>query len=240
MGAWSRELDEAQASRSPRPPKHRSSFILNTRGRLQTALRALVKQGGVPYAPNLLQEANRIAMAVWESLDRTQPLYETDNWLAKAVNHPAGSITEFWLESLSLWGKQQDPRPDTLGDEYQVALLKIVEDHTLVGRLGKTLLARHLAFISAVDHGWADARLVPLLKRPDDPDFHAVWNGFLYGGLNPPLADALRSAFLDAVSRMNSMFPNQEWPRQQFVRFVRDHGDFLRRGPPRFLDSQVL
>ena len=121
MSAWSRELDE---------PKHRE--VLDRLRMIELypkharsvadALRALVKQGGLPYAPNLLDEANQIATAVWDSLDRTEPLYETDNWLAKAVNHPAGSITDFWLESLSLWGKQQDPRPDTLGDEYQVGV----------------------------------------------------------------------------------------------------------------------
>ncbi len=236
MSAWSRELDE---------PKHRE--VLERMSMIELypkharsvadALRSLVKQGGLPYAPNLLDEANQIATAVWDSLDRTEPLYETDNWLGKAVNHPAGSITDFWLESLSLWGKQQDPRPDTLGDEYQAALVSIVQDDTLIGRLGKTVLTRHLAFIFAVDQMWAAANMVPLFEHPDDPDYEAVWNGFLHGGhLNPHLADALRSAFLDAVSRMNSMFPNQEWPRQQFVRLYAIMAIFFVEAP---LDSWI-
>ena len=236
MTAWSRELGELKhrevldrLSIIELYPKHARSVA--------DCLRALVKQGGLPYAPNLLDEANQIATAVWDSLDRTEPLYETDNWLDKAVNHPAGSITDFWLESLSLWGKQQDPRPDTLGDEYQTALGSIVQDDTLIGRLGRTVLARQLAFIFAVDHEWAAARLVPLLKRPDDPDYQAVWNGYLHGGhLNPHLADALRSAFLDAVSRMNSTFPNQEWPRQQFVRLYAIMAIFFVEAP---LDSWI-
>ena len=236
MGAWSRELDG---------PKHREVldrlrvielYPKHARS-VADALRALVKQGGLPYAPDMLQEANRIAEAVWDSLDPTEPLYETDNWLGKALDHPAGAITEFWLESLSLWVRRQTSRPEALGDEYRVALSRIVQDDTLVGRLGKTVLARHLAFISAVDHRWADARLVPLLKQPDEPDYQAVWSGFLYGAhLNPPLADALRSAFLDAVSRMNSMFPNQEWPRQQFVRLYAIMAIFFVEAP---LDSWI-
>ena len=54
--------------------------------------------------------------------------------------------------------------------------------------------------------------------------------------INPHLADALRSAFLDAVSRMNSMFPNQEWPRQQFVRLYAIMAIFFVEAP---LDSWI-
>ncbi len=218
MSAWSRELE----------PKHREvlerlsmiELYPKHAGSVADALRALVKQGGLPYAPNLLQEANEIAVAIWDSLDRTETLSETDNWLGKAINHPAGSITEFWLESLSLWGKQQDPSPDALGDDYQTALCRIVQDNTLVGRLGKAVLARYLRFILAVDEKWTRENLIPSFENTDDEDYCALWHGLVCGGpVSPQMAEALEDAFLNAVLHKETLFPNEGKLREAFIGF---------------------
>ena len=219
MGAWTRELDVA---------KHREVLDrLNTPAlhskqaqSVADVLRGLVKQGGLPYAPKLLDEANEIAVAVWECLDRNESSSEVRDWLGKAINHAAGNITEFWLESLSLWGKQQTPRPDTLGDEYHAALLKIVRDSTLVGTLGKTILARHLRFIMAVDENWTRQHLIPSFENTDDEDYCAVWHGFVYGGpVSPQMAEALEDAFLNAVPHLETVFPNEGNLREAFIGF---------------------
>ena len=245
MSAWSRELDE-QKHREVLDRLSMIELYAKHARSVAYALRALVKQGGLPYAPNLLQEANEIAVAIWDSLDRTETLSETDNWLGKAINHPAGSITEFWLESVSLWGKQQDPRPETLGDEYQAALWRIIQDDTLIGRLGKTVLARHLAFIFAVDQMWAAANMVPLFEHPDDPDYEAVWNGFLHGGsLSPRLANALMSAFLEVISRVGDLFPNNECQRKRFASLYAIMATYFVEAPldlwiPKFFETAEL
>ena len=184
------------------------------------ALRSLVKQGGTPYAPNLLQEANQIAKALWDRLDRNETLSKADNWLGKAISHPAGSITEFWLESLSSWGKQQDPSPESLGEEYLSALSRIVSDETLAGRFGRAVLARHLWFLFCIDENWARANLVPPFEDTDNEDYCALWHGFVSGGpVSPQMAEALEDAFLMAVQHMKTLFPNEGYLREAFIRF---------------------
>ena len=218
MQAWSRELDV---------DRHRSVLGRLSNVKLYTkhpqpvadALCALVKDGGLPYAPELLGEANRLATALWDCLDQSQPSLIEGNWFAKAINHPAGVLAEFWLQSLALWQRQQEPRPDSLGDQYNLALSRIVQDTTSVGILGKAVIASRLGFMLATDEDWAKQCLVPLFECEDGDNRQAVWDGFLYGRLDPQVADSMKDAFLTGVSWMGDLFPDEGDVRQRFVTF---------------------
>ena len=116
------------------------------------------------------------------------------------MNHPAGVLTQFWLESLSLGRKQQDPVPDVLSDEYRTALSGIVQDKTLAGRLGRSVLGRSLSFLWEADENWAKENLLPLFEDDEQADdYQALWDGFLYSPL-PRMAELMTDAFLKAVS----------------------------------------
>ena len=216
MRAWSRELDET---------KHRQVFdrldktelYANHARSVADALYALVKDGGVTYAAGLLEGANQLAIDLWGSIDEDEPLSGVDDWLLQAINHPAGVVTQYWVASLALWRKQQDPRPRSLGDEYSAAFSGIVEDKTLNGRLGKAVLASQLGFILAADENWATENLIPLFDFASEDDRRAVWDGFTYCNLNPQVADALEDSFLRAVSTMGTLFPDQDGTRKRFV-----------------------
>ena len=183
------------------------------------ALCALVRDGGLPYAAELLTEANELGVALWDGLDRSQPMQRERDWLFRAINHPAGVLAEFWLQSLALWQRQQEPRPDSLGDQYNLALSKIVQDTTSVGILGKAVIASRLGFMLATDEDWAKQCLVPLFECEDGDNRQAVWDGFLYGPLNPQVADSMKDAFLTGVSWMGDLFPDEGDVRQRFVTF---------------------
>lgn len=244
MRAWSRELDVN---------KHR--IVL---GRLRNAelysrharpvadtLCTLVKDGGLPYAAELLEEANELAVALWDSLDRSEPIERERGWLFRAMNHPAGVVAEFWLQSLSLWQERRDPRSDPLGGEYQLALSEIVQDATSVGRLGKAIIASRLGFILAVDEDWTKRYLVPLFDCKDADDRQAAWDGFLYGPLNPSVADSMKDAFLTGVSSMGELFDEESDLRQQFVTFYAGMVTYFVDQPlevwiPRFFDNAQL
>ena len=216
MRAWSRELDET---------KHRQVFdrlaktelYANHARSVADALYALVKDGGVTYAAGLLEGANQLAIDLWGSIDEDEPLSGVDDWLFQAINHPAGVVTQFWVASLALWRKQQDPRPRSLGDEYSAAFSGIIQDKTLNGRLGEAVLTSQLGFILAADENWATENLIPLFDSASEDERRAVWDGFTYCNLNPQVADALEDSFLRAVSTMGTLFPNQDRTRERFV-----------------------
>ena len=219
ISAWSRELDEA---------KHREVLRRLARTELYSkqaqavadGLHALVKGGGVSYASELLAEANQLAITLWDRLDRFELSFDSDDWFRRAINHPAGIVAQFWIESLSLWGRQQDPRPETLGEEYRTAFSTIMSDDTIAGRLGTAVLGRHLGFFLAIDENWGKDHLIPSFENANGEDYCAIWHGFLYGGfLDPQVAKALEDAFLKAVSSMASLFPTEGKLREKFIAF---------------------
>ena len=175
---------------------------------IANALYTLVKNGGLPYALNLLPQANKIAEALWRCLERNEPIAEQDN--------PAGILVLFWLSGFSLWRKEQDPNPTALSDDYRMTLSDILQDQHPPGRSGRTVLAGNFAFLLAVDGVWTQENLLPLFE-PDSDDFQAAWDGFLTrGNLNPDVADAMADLFLKAVERIDSDLSGQ---RGQFIKY---------------------
>ena len=180
----------------------------------------LVKDGGTPCALDLLPQANKIAVALWDNINRDDPYEKMPDWLASAIKHPAGTLAQFWLESLSLWRKHQDPAPDQLDGDYLAALSKIVKDRTIAGRLGKSVLAGYFASLLEIDENWTKENLLPLFYRKnhsDADDYKAIWDGFLtWRRLIPSVAELLSEAFLDAVQQINRDLSEQK-RRNRFI-----------------------
>ena len=179
-------------------------------------LYTLVRHDGPSYGSDLFPQANEIAAALWHDLDRTEPIEESDDWFKSASSHPAWELANFWLSGFSLWLKHQDPRPTVLSGEYRAALLDIVGDRSLTGKLGRTILTSDFAFLLAVDEAWTREYLLPLFG-PDSDDFQAAWSGFLTGGrLIPVVAEVMTDPFLKAVEEIGSDLFNQ---RYRFIEY---------------------
>ena len=150
--------------------------------------------------------AEKLANALWDHLDRCEAIKGGGNdWLTHAISHPAGMLTKFWLQSLSLWRNRQAPAPHTLNDEYRAVLSKIVQDESDIGRLGRAVLARCTAFLLGADENWTKQHLLPLFENRDDlSEYSAVWDGLLYGQVNLQVREVMGQAFLEAASHMQA------------------------------------
>ena len=214
---WAEEIGENRSSEVFHRLQNSNLYQKHSRG-VANILCALVKDGGIPCALELLPQANKIAVALWANLDPDHPYDKMSDWLMSAINHPAGTLAQFWLESLFLWRKHQDPAPNQLDGDYLAALSKIVEDQTIVGRLGKTILAGHFAPLLEIDESWTKKNLLPLFfkkNHSDADDYKAIWDGFLtLGRLPPSVAELLDEAFLEAVQYINSDLSDQ---RDRFI-----------------------
>ncbi len=216
MQAWSRELS-AEKHRLVLDRLSNAKLYATHARPVADALRAFVTDDGPPYAAELLAEANAVAAALWNCLDLRQPMYEERDWMFRAINHPAGVLAEFWLRSLVLWRKQQDPPPTSLGHQYKEVLSAIAQDATSADTLGKAFLASQLPFIMAADEDWAKQYMVPLFDSENAETRQAVWQGFLYGHLTPQIADCMKDAFLSVTSSMTDLFSDEGEARRQFV-----------------------
>lgn len=165
-------------------------------------LYALVRDGGKPFALGLLEQANSIALPVWKVLEVTTQDEVMEDWLSRAINRPAGVIVEFWINGLSLLMQGKTGPERVLPENYRQWFTLVVQDSTVNGGLGRSLIASQTAFLFSLDETWTREHVIPLFSEPDRQKFIQAWDGFLmWGRLYPELADALMPAFVAAMPR---------------------------------------
>lgn len=171
-------------------------------------LYSLVKDGGRPFATELLPEANAIAERLWAAVGHTDDADFDDDWLTRAINRPAGVLIEYWLGALTLALKGKEGTERTLPDYYRDRFTAAVQDASSNGAYARALLASQSAYLFRVDEGWTREHLLPLFQHPDRRVFAQAWHGFLaWGRLYPDLIDALLPAFIEAIARAQTDLP---------------------------------
>ncbi|MDH4610332.1 DUF4020 domain-containing protein [Pseudomonas sp. BN102] len=221
---WSAVIGGLQES-NPAIEEWRALLLIVSRQELYEAhpsdiarlLFALVKDGGKPFALDLLDEANGVALPVWQALLPDAHDEEIDDWLSRAINRPAGVIVEFWLNSLTLLMRGRTGVERTLPENYRQWFTMVTQEATSKGGLGRSLLASQTAFLFGLDEGWTRQHIIPLFSDDDPKKFAQAWDGFLvWGRLYPALAEALLPAFLGAIARIGADLPRQQ---SRFIEF---------------------
>ena len=233
IGGWYRS--EGKAGTDLTEEQYRKALEWMKRGRLHgkikidnaiaRTLQALVINGGTKYASELLAEANPVASALWEKLDK----------------YNAGVLMEYWLGGLWIKFKESDSASSGLKkEEWRDAFEKVLEDSTKKGNNGKTALAREFSILLHLDEAWTIENLLPLFSSRNDAEFEAAWAGLLWPrmrfdeGTANALCDPtlmaierilpnynLRSSFIDFYTRMAEGFiedPLEKWIPEFFKR----------------------
>lgn len=174
-------------------------------------LKNLVENDDNPYSLDLLSKTDGIAEALWQNLDCPElQLGEETDWLGEAINSVAGILALYWLNSLSLWRRQQKTPPKKFCIKYHRILSTLVQDPTVNGSLVRSVLASQFAFLLSSDEAWTQEYLLPLFTSKDTTDFQVVWNGFLaWGQINPEVVELLEEPFLEAIERIEKELPSQ-------------------------------
>lgn len=170
----------------------------------------LVKDGGKPFASELLAIANPIAENLWIALAPDDDADFDNNWLTRAVNRPGGVLVEYWLAALSLTLKDKVGSDWAMPAYYRERFTEAIHDPASKGAHARSLLASQAAFLFRLDEDWVREHLIPLFQNADSRIFAQAWHGFLaWGRLYPPLVEALLPAFLAAVARAPADLPEQ-------------------------------
>ena len=172
-------------------------------------LLALVEEGSVSYASSLLSEANQLAELLWSSATDAEvpPEMSEEDWLGKPLTHPAGTLAQFWIKSLSFWYGQQDTKPCSLPPEYLTPLSTILGDNTLAGQVGIMALTERIQLLMDVDQGWCLNSLIPVFYQSESPKYRFAWHGLTPSTFSTCVADKLQDAFLEAASNIDQLFP---------------------------------
>ena len=181
-------------------------------------LATLVKEGNLTHKSGLLSKANQVTTKVWDNIDESEMVGAMWDWYSKAINHPAGMLTGFWMHSLSIWYNEQDPHLQGISQEYLEFMDKIVREDSTEGRMAKSVMAREIGFLTAVDEQWVREHLMPLFDSEKKDDRLAVWESSFYGALFPAVATNLEAPLLNALADMDELFPEGTKSRENFVR----------------------
>lgn len=184
---------------------------------LANLLYALVKDGGKPFAIDVLERASDIALPLWHALEADAQDEATSDWLSKAINRPAGIIVEFWINSLGLHVREKTGADRVMPERYRDWFTLVLHDATSKGGMGRSVLASQAAFLFSLDEAWTRQHVIPLFSDPDRQKFSQAWDGFLvWGRLNPSLVEALLPAFIAAIRRLAADVGDH---RRRFIEF---------------------
>jgi hypothetical protein len=143
--------------------------------------------------------ARQLAVKIWAMIADAPAGQEAENWLAKAINHPAGQLAQFWVSAIAAdW--------QAVGDNW-TGLPTVVRDQLgamLGGEAGRTemaevIFASQLHFFHAADSEWCLEHVLPLLDWTDPARARRTWDGFLTWGR--PDGQLLAAGLLDQYVR---------------------------------------
>lgn len=137
-----------------------------------------------PIPSNLVDKAKLLADGIWNRCENVPVGSVSDqiDWLGRAINHPAGQLVEFYLQSMAILqraGSLTDERRST----YQQSFTRAVESSSPGAQLARIVVASQAHYLFAIDEQWTRDRVFPLLDpRQDEQRATQCWNGYLYWG----------------------------------------------------------
>lgn len=143
------------------------------------------EEGALPEGQ--LERALGLGLKILNDCPLAEPEDDTPRrWLDRAINHPGGKLTEFFLHALAgEWRQHQDDWVGLPG-VYRDLLARVLERDSFAKRLGAVVLASQFHFLYAADREWAVENVLPLfgwetnIQRAEE-----AWHGFLvWGRLN--------------------------------------------------------
>jgi hypothetical protein len=175
--------------------------------------------------------AKVVARKAWAAAERSdRGSEESDDWVFVAINHPAGTLLEFWLRALSKARQQLGDQWKGLPPEDEEFLSRVVSGSSCAAELGRVLIASQLNLLYSLDERWTVQSVVPLfsvsvgLKRAVQ-----AWHGFLtWGGWDDRLLTHLLPKYEEAFPALAASFGKA---REQFCNHLAGIALFSKTDP---------
>ena len=203
-----------------------SKLYQENSGDIADVLRRLLEENNSENVTGLLDKIHEIATALYPYTAAVQVqdisynihiqgILPDTSWFTKAINHPSGKLTRFWIDSIAHWHRQQEVPPQELSPKYRCALDIIIKDNGVSGKLSRVILFSQLHLLYHVDDTWVKQHLLCLLDAKHQ-DFLPAWDGLTFSMyLSPQLFELLQDRLIGALQRCS-----QEFPEDMLKRFV--------------------
>ena len=147
--------------------------------------------------------ARLLAAKVWTVVAGSGSGINAESWLARAINHPAGRLTQFWVKAIAAdWqaaGDSWSGLPEAIREQVE-AMLTGSDDKVAMAEI---VFASQLHFFRAADSAWCLDHVLPLLDWAYPARARRTWDGFLMWGRfdDQLLAAGLLDQYVKAASR---------------------------------------
>jgi hypothetical protein len=161
---------------------------------------------GHPTDWSAVPEARDLARDLWPlTADEPAELAEVE-WLARAINHSAGNLAEFWLHVIQHDWRANEDDWSGLTPEHREALETMLDGpaHEIRTQMADVICASRLHFLFAADADWTATHVLPLLDWSDQTRARHSWNAFTaWGRWSDQMLDAgLMEHYLAAVDHI--------------------------------------
>ena len=198
--AWQEiPMDEVQWQRVIEFLKVQSELYPLNRNEIADFLLHGIKRGEGRIPLTLLPDAEKVAESLWNLLEiDREEIVDTDDWLIKAINHPGGKVTEFYLHALS------EQRTEFIPEDCKQKLNKVISGKSYASQMGKIILTSQLNFLFYLDPDWTKANIIPLLNWSiDERQAQQAWHGYaIWGRWNDRLLEDLMPLYRQTFSRL--------------------------------------
>lgn len=143
-----------------------------------------VRSATAPIPADFIDEAKSLADAIWSCCENAAPapLGDQVDWLARAINHPAGELIEFYLQAMVILQRAKLLTEARRG-EYEQAFTRAINGPSGAAQLARIVVASQAHFLFAVSEQWTRNHLFPLLDPgQDEQRARQCWHGYLYWG----------------------------------------------------------
>ncbi len=127
------------------------------------------------------------------------------DWVSRAINHPAGRITLFWLSWLARQRREAGTSWNGIPTGVRTTLESLLIDDSYAAELGRVLLASQLNLLFSIDESWTKSHILPLFDWTVDGKRAAqAFHGFLtWGQQTEPLLPYLLPLYDKAFSHIS-------------------------------------
>jgi hypothetical protein len=163
--------------------------------------------------------AKTLARATWNALPGKEPT-DDDDWLQRALNHPAGWLARFWIDAVGAAWRGAKEHWQGLPADLASDLEVLLHGNDARNLLAKSMFAGQLHFFFSADREWCETHLLPLLAWTDVRSAKACWDGYVMWGRwnDAMLRSGLLEHHLDAVKHAAEL--SEEKQRLLFERLA--------------------
>ena len=163
----------------------------------------IVKYGGKPFAPDVIEKAETVASSLWDRIQCNTEPTANESWFHHATSGcGVGYLPLFWSSAAGI--RMRNQGIDRLTDACRNSLTAMLTEKTTKGLLAQSAIGTQTAFLLKADEQWTAANILPIFDSSDDPRALPSWEGFL----RAQKVDDITSQYLGEVmhNRLNTIY----------------------------------